>query len=191
MKFIALPFITGLILIAVSAGSVHADDQKTVADLDTEYQTAVKANDAATMGRILADDFILVDGDGTVSTKTNLLDEAKGKKITYEHQEELEQKVRLWGNAAVVTAKLWGKGTNNGKSFEWILWFSDTYVKTPQGWRYAFGQASLPLPPASEHHVKVETIPPQPEDVKSPKAIVQTDYECISGGIGVARPGTR
>jgi hypothetical protein len=25
--------------------------------------------------------------------------------------------------------------------------FSDTYVRTPSGWRYVFGQASLPLPP--------------------------------------------
>jgi hypothetical protein len=51
--------------------------------------------------------------------------------------------------------------------------------------------ASLPLPPASEHHLKVQTIPPRPEDVKSPEAIVQTDYECISGGIGVARQWAR
>ena len=191
MKFTTLPFITSLILIAASAGSVHADEQKTVADLDTQYQAAVKANDSTAMDRILADDFILVDGDGTVSTKIDLLNEAKGKRINYEHQEELEQKVRLWGNTAVVTAKLWGKGTNDGKAFEWILWFSDTYVKTSQGWRYAFGQASLPLQPAAEHHVKIETIPPRPDDVKSPEAIVRADYECISGGIGVARQWAR
>jgi len=191
MKLTSLPIIPSLILIAVSAGAAPADDQKTVADLDTQYQAAVKANDAATMDRILADDFILVDGDGTVSTKMDMLNEAKGKRISYEHQEEIEQRVRLFGNAAVVTAKLWGKGTNEGKSFEWILWFSNTYVRTPQGWRYAFGQASLPLPPASENHVKVETIPPRPEDVNSPEAIVQTDYKCISGGIGVARQWAR
>ena len=96
MKLTSLPIITSLILIAVSAGAAPADDQKTVADLDTQYQAAVKANDAATMDRILADDFILVDGDGTVSTKTDLLNEAKGKRISYEHQEEIEQRMRLW-----------------------------------------------------------------------------------------------
>jgi hypothetical protein len=30
-----------------------------VAALDTQYQAAVKRNDAETMGRILADDFVL------------------------------------------------------------------------------------------------------------------------------------
>jgi len=123
-----------------------ADERKTVAAMDTEYQAAVKANDAATMDRILADDFILVDGDGTVSTKADLLNEAKSRRVLYEHQEDLEQTVRLWGDTAVVTGKLWGKGIEREKPFDWTLWYSDTYVRTPKGWRYVFGQASLPLP---------------------------------------------
>src|SRR6266566_2327767 len=47
---------------------------------------------------------------------------------------------------AVVTALLWEKGTDKGTPFDYRLWFSDTYVRTPGGWRYVFGQASLPLP---------------------------------------------
>jgi hypothetical protein len=31
--------------------------------------------------------------------------------------------------------------------FDRRLWFTDTYVRTLLGWRYAFGQASLSLPP--------------------------------------------
>ena len=30
--------------------------------------------------------------------------------------------------------------------FDRTLWFSDTYVRTPAGWKHFFGQASLPLP---------------------------------------------
>ena len=52
----------------------------------------------------------------------------------------------MWGDTAVVTARLWIKGTKNGEAFNRRLWFSDTYVRTPQGWRYVFGQASLKLP---------------------------------------------
>lgn len=120
------------------------DDKKVVSDLDKQYQAAVKANDAETMDHILADDFILVEGDGSVHTKAELLEEARSKRIIYQHQDETQQTVRAWGDTAVVTAKLWGKGTDNGKPFNWKLWFSDTYVRTPGGWRYVFGQASLP-----------------------------------------------
>ena len=49
-------------------------------------------------------------------------------------------------DTAVVTAKLRLKYTTGGKPFDRTLWFSDTYVRTPDGWRYAFGQASLALP---------------------------------------------
>jgi ketosteroid isomerase-like protein len=122
-----------------------ADDKKVVADLDTQYQKAVKDGDVATMNRILADDFILITGRGKTFTKADLLQEARGT-IRYERQEELEQSVRVWGDTAVVTALLWAKGTEDGKPFEYRLWFSDTYVRTPGGWRYVLGQASLPLP---------------------------------------------
>ena len=130
---------------------VHAspqDDGRIVAALDTEYQAAVKNNDAATMDRILADDFVLVTGRGKTYNKTDLLKSAHDKDTIYEKQDELEQTVRVWGDAAVVTALLWVKGTSGGKPFDYKLWFSDTYVRTSSGWRYVLGQASLPLPQA-------------------------------------------
>jgi len=123
-----------------------ADIQKTVAALDTEYQAAVKNNDAATMDRILADDFTLVTGAGKTFSKADLLADARSKRRRYEHQEDTDQTVRVWGDTAVVTAKIWIKGTEDGKPFDYTLWFSDTYVRTPAGWKYALGQASLPLP---------------------------------------------
>ena len=123
-----------------------ADTKKIIAELDTQYQDAVKKNDAATMDRILADDFFLVTGRGKTYTKADLLKEARAGKVVYEHQEDTNQSVRVWGDTAVVTALLWAKGTEDGKAFDYKLWFSDTYVRTPAGWRYVFAQASTRLP---------------------------------------------
>jgi ketosteroid isomerase-like protein len=136
-------------------GSAMADSSKSdaeiVAALDTEYQAAVEQNDAETMDRILADDFVLVLGNGTAHDKARLINNARTKKIIYEKQVEIDdsQKVRVWKDTAVVTAKLWVKGTQDGKAFDFKLWFSDTYVRTKDGWKYVFGQASLPLPEES------------------------------------------
>lgn len=129
-----------------------ADDAKAVAALDTQYQAAVKSNDGATMDKILLDDFILVNGTGKVFTKTDLLTAARTKSTVYEHQEEEtgSQKVRVWGDTAVVTAKLWIKGTTDGVASDRKVWFSDTYIRTPKGWRYAFGQASIAMPPPGQ-----------------------------------------
>ena len=127
-------------------GQTAEESAKEVATLDARYQDAVKNNDAATMNLILAEDFVLVTGRGKTFTKVDLLKEARDKTTIYEKQDELEQQVRVWGDTAVVTALLWIKGTSEGKPIERKLWFSDTYVKTKNGWRYVLGQASLPLP---------------------------------------------
>lgn len=126
-----------------------ADDARIVADLDTRYQAAVKVNDADTMAAILHDDMVLVIGRGTVITKKQLVDDARARTTTYTEQDEEpgSQVVRMFGpDTAVVTAKLWLKGESGGAAFDRKLWFSDTYVRTPAGWRYAFGQSSTALP---------------------------------------------
>jgi len=150
MRSVGLPSVVvlgGILLLgAAHTGRLPEDDAATVAALDTKYQAAVEANDWAAMDAILADDFILVTGRGNVYTKADLLKEARNKTIVYEFQKDSAQTVRLWGNTAVVTALLKEKGTLAGKPFEKRLWFSNTYVRTPTGWRYVFGQASLPLP---------------------------------------------
>jgi len=133
-------------LAAGSAKSSHADDEKTIAALDTQYQAAVEKNDAAAMDRILADDFVLVTGSGKTQSKAELLEAARSGRTLYEHQDDTLRTIRLWGDTAAVTARLHANGTEDGKPFEYTLWFSDTYVRTPSGWRYVFGQASLPLP---------------------------------------------
>ena len=137
----------------LAAGQAHASpeqDRQNVAALDTAYQAAVERNDAATMARILHPDMILVVGAGTVHTREDLLRSAREEDIIYERQVEDEgaQTVRLYGeDTAIVTARLWLKGeSRDGQAFDRRLWFSDTYVRTPAGWRYAFGQASISLP---------------------------------------------
>jgi ketosteroid isomerase-like protein len=122
------------------------NDQKTLAKLDADYQNAVEHNDTKTMARILADDFILVEGDGTISTKADLLKDAASGKTKYEHQVDSDRTIRVWGDTAVVTAKLWAKGLEDGKQVDYYMWFSDTYIRKPTGWSYVFGQASLALP---------------------------------------------
>jgi ketosteroid isomerase-like protein len=134
--------------VAGTAAASPEEDRRIVAALDTEFQAAVKHHDVATMDRILHDEMVLVLGDGRTFTKAEQLQSAREKAIQYEIQDEDPgtQIVRVWGDTAVVTARLRIKGMMNGNAFDRRLWFSDTYIRTPQGWKYVFGQASLKLP---------------------------------------------
>jgi ketosteroid isomerase-like protein len=121
-------------------------DAQMVGALDTVYRAALKANDIAIMDQILADDFVLVSDSGASLTKADLINEAREKRTIYEDEgvEEGTQKVRVWRDTAVVTELLRIKGTRDQPPLK--VWFSETYVRTPTGWRCVFGQASIPLP---------------------------------------------
>ena len=132
----------------LSPAAIFEEDQAKVAALDLAFQAAVKRNDADAMDAILHEQYFLVLGDGRIVSREELLASARTRQSVYELQDEDPgtQTVRVWGDTAVVTARLWIRGVRDGASFERRLWFSDTYVRTSGGWKYAFAQASLPLP---------------------------------------------
>lgn len=131
---------------ATAARASEAEDRKAVAALDTKYQKAVQDNDTQTMAAILADNFVLVEGDGKRWTKAELLKSTTNGKTHYERQEDSDRTIVVYGDTAVVTAKLWAKGIEDGEKVDYQQWFSDVYLRTAAGWRYAFAQASLSLP---------------------------------------------
>ena len=143
LRSVILFGLLGLSLSALADGTAACTND--VAALDTEYQAAVAKNDAATMDRLLADDFTLISSKGDVYSKADLLKEARGGKIVYTRQDDSQQTVRIWGNTAAITALLHAAGTEDGKPFEYQVWFSDIYVCMPRGWRYVFGQAARRL----------------------------------------------
>ncbi|MEO8102012.1 MAG: nuclear transport factor 2 family protein [Betaproteobacteria bacterium] len=137
--------------LGISIAASAADDAALVAAQDTAYQLAVERNDWQAMDRILHPEMVLVVGTGKVIDRKGLIESAKSQAYSYEKQVEMPgtQQVRLFGkDTATVTALLWLKGKRNGdkSEFDYKLWFTDTYVRTADGWRYAFGQASLRLP---------------------------------------------
>jgi ketosteroid isomerase-like protein len=146
LSLIVLGAVLNLLTVGSRAAASDSEDRNAVAALDVAYQKAVEQNDAKTMARILADDFVVIDGYGKAWTRADLVEDAKSGKTRYEHQVDSERTVRLWGDTAVVTAKLWAKGIEDGEPADYVLWFSDTYVRTPNGWKYVFGQSSIPLP---------------------------------------------
>ena len=136
------------LILAAALATAPSDDRAIVSELDRTYQAAVKRNDAAIMESILHPQFQLVLGSGRKISREELLGEARKQTIDYELQDEENgsQTVMVAGDTAIGTAKLRLKGKAEGQIIDRTLWFSDTYVRTQSGWRYLFGQASLPLP---------------------------------------------
>ena len=134
---------TPLLILALlaSSASSHAACSNDVERLDIEFQAATGKKDVAAIDRMLPDDYVLITSKGQLETKADLLAEARDPKVVYTHQEDSQRTVRIWSDTAIITAVLWAAGTEDGKPFDYRLWFSDVYLCTAKGWRYTFGQA--------------------------------------------------
>jgi len=80
--------------------------------------TVELAYEARTAAKLLADDFMPTTTDGTTMSKKEFLDVISNSDNPLELFEYSEMQVRVYGEAAVVSARLHEKGFMDGKPYE-------------------------------------------------------------------------
>jgi ketosteroid isomerase-like protein len=118
----------------------HAADE--LIRLDADFQRAVGAKDADAVAKFLTDDFILITGSSRILTKQELLKEVASATLKWELNASREVRVRIHGDAAVVTALLDQKGMDNNEPFDSPVRYTDTWIRENGTWRQISGHAS-------------------------------------------------
>ena len=67
------------------------------------FTQAVAANDVAAIGRFVADDWVIVDADGSVIDRLRFLNAIESGALSHESMASTDLEVRLHGDTAVVT----------------------------------------------------------------------------------------
>jgi ketosteroid isomerase-like protein len=110
--------------------------------LEKEFAEAIVSNDAAMIGRLLADDWIIVDPDGRIIDKSRFLEVVESGALSHEKMESDDVRVRIYENTAVVTALTTSKGKFMGQDFTSIERATDVFVKQNERWQCVFTQLS-------------------------------------------------
>jgi len=126
-------------------------DQETLLKLEKEFEQAVVSNDAATVGRLLADDWIIVGPDGRIIDKSGFLEVIRSGALSHEKMEAEDMRVRIYDNTAIVTALTTSKGKFMGQEFTSLERAKDIFVKQNDRWQCVFTQ--LTRLPASDGSV--------------------------------------
>ena len=106
---------------------------------------AFRARDAASLEKLLAAEFVLVDSQGTVQSRTQNIEEARKGGPVYDIFRNLDMTARLYGergDTAVVQGITHVKGASGGKKFEGRLRFTDTLVKRDGRWQLVVSHAT-------------------------------------------------
>jgi ketosteroid isomerase-like protein len=114
-----------------------SDAESVLRQIEREWNEALKTRDVEWFERNLASDVTdISSGNGALHTKTEDIEGLKADKTVYESLELSNLKVRVEGNAGVVTGINHIKGRDEqGNAFDVRLSFTDTYIKREGRWQ--------------------------------------------------------
>lgn len=132
---------TGLLMVLVCATALvsaqnDADRivQSKIIALEKAWNQAYKLGDKRALDRILDDQIVLINDDGTVQTKGEFL--ASVKKSTGQEQQVAPESisVHVFGSTAISTGVFRAKGVEAGKSYVRPERFVDTWIYKGGNW---------------------------------------------------------
>jgi ketosteroid isomerase-like protein len=123
-----------------NAAAIETDIKKIM----TDAAAALSKNDAAAMEKIYADNYMLVNTDGSVQNKTERIAALKSGDAKYESfsYDEIGVRSNPEGTGAISIATAHIKGTMKGKAIDGAFRVTQVYSKTKDGWKQVSAQAT-------------------------------------------------
>ena len=118
--------------------------------VEEEWARAIISNDADAIGRYVADDWMIVGPDGSVCDKATFLGLVQSGALTHDVMESDDNKVRVYGDAAVVTARTVSGGKYGGQAFRGLERASDVFVKQAGEWKCVLTHLSRIAPKGAD-----------------------------------------
>src|SRR4030095_5234763 len=108
--------------------------QEELLKLEDEFARAVASNDPDALDGILADDWIIIDPDGSIIDTPRFLEVIKRGGLSHESMQSSDLRIRLYANTAVVTGLTTTKGKFMGQDFASCERATDIFVKQTDRW---------------------------------------------------------
>jgi len=106
-----------------------------IMDLDGEWNEAYSRLDGAALDRIIANDWVCIDGAGLVITKNELLTRVASSASFLDPYKFDEIALRVFGEAAIVTGRLSGQMRDRDGTHDVNQRYMRVYVKRNERWQ--------------------------------------------------------
>jgi uncharacterized protein (TIGR02246 family) len=115
---------------ATGSGVVHAE---IVAIVD-EWAKAIVSNDAERIAGFMADDWVIVSESG-ITSKEQFLSFVESGELTHSAMDRVgEAAVRVYGDTAILTARVTNTAHHMGQRFDADEWTTDVFVRRDGRW---------------------------------------------------------
>lgn len=134
-----------LLAAALSSGNGKSGKnpvEQTLIQMEQDWSQADIKKDAATLNRILAEDWIGIDFEGTVLNKAQALQGIASGSGSLESTVLRDVKVRVYGNTAVLTGTDTEKGDYHGRDSSGKYLWTDVFVHRNGQWQAVSSQST-------------------------------------------------
>jgi len=111
--------------------------------LNKLYDSALVNNDAAVLKRLYADDFIYTNPEGKVLTKEQQINSIAVSEMNWETGKSEDVKVKIFGDAAVMTGSFFAKGNYRGNPVTINERYTAFWIKTDTSWKMIAEQGNI------------------------------------------------
>ena len=132
-----------LACVACLAQNASSDESGRVLGLENAWNHAIEAKDTKALDMLLANTFVAVEIDGSVSSKSEFLASIKAPEYQPSQAVNENINVQIYGNAAVVVGIFRIKGVEKGKPYVHRERFIDTWIRQNQSWQCVASQSTL------------------------------------------------
>jgi ketosteroid isomerase-like protein len=130
--------------------------EQTLIQIEHEWSQADIQRDAAALNRILAEDWMGIDFEGTVLNKAQALKGISSNSGSLESTVLRDMKVRVYGNTAVVTGTDTEKGEYHGKDSSGKYLWTDVFVRRNDRWQAVSSQSTkMAMPDGPKAFAKI------------------------------------
>jgi ketosteroid isomerase-like protein len=117
----------------VQMKSSHVEEE--LLKIENEFAEAIVKNDLEGIGRLVADDWIIIEPDGGIVDRARFFEVIKSGALTHEMMESEDLRVRVYGDSAVVTAVTRTKGKFMRQEFSTQERVTDVFVRRDERWQ--------------------------------------------------------
>ena len=130
---------------------LHREDRlhKEIENLEAQWRTALVQNDVGTVSNLLADDYLGINPNGTLETKADALAAQRSGTVKISSIEPENQKVRVYGDTAVVTSKVQVEGHEGDRDISGLYHYTRVYSRRDGQWKVVSFEASR-IPPGAK-----------------------------------------
>ena len=126
---------------ASTAAVAMSADERAVSAVEKQRFDAQVSKNYAVLEQVLANDLIYAHSSGATDSKQSYIQSIRDGKSNYAAIDVQEQKVRVYGNTAIINGVCLIKMNNNNMPTEMKLRYTDVYVKNGKQWQMAAWQS--------------------------------------------------